>query len=136
MRSHGITNFPDPTRTSNGWGVRFQASGNSDLDTPQLQAAQNDCQKLAPNKGGVATPAEEAAARTAALKYAECMRAHGEPNFPDPNGQGMIQIANPAGVLEPSAPQFQRATAACIGRDKYGVQEEIGSGPGGKGGPK
>ena len=64
------------------------------------------------------------------------MRSHGIAAFPDPNGQGVIEIANPAGVLSPGSSQFERATTARVGRDKYGVQEEIGSDSGGKGGAK
>ena len=44
------------------------------------------------------------------------MRSNGVPNFPDPNGQGLIQI-NATGTLEPSSPQFQKAEAACKSLD-------------------
>jgi hypothetical protein len=40
-----------------------------------------------------------------ALAYANCMRAHGDPGFPDPNSQG--QFPHPAG------PQYASATSAC-----------------------
>lgn len=35
-------------------------------------------------------PAAVAADYSQALKYSECMRAHGDPDFPDPNGAGLI----------------------------------------------
>ena len=41
------------------------------------------------------------------LAFAKCMRAHGVPDFPDPNGQG-AQIG-PSSGIDPSSPQFQAA---------------------------
>ena len=40
-----------------------------------------------------------------ALAYAHCMRAHGDPGFPDPNSQGLFP--------HPAGPQYQSATRAC-----------------------
>lgn len=48
----------------------------------------------------------------ASIKYSECMRAHGVKNFPDPNGQGEIQITGGSGV-DPRTPVFQSAQKAC-----------------------
>jgi hypothetical protein len=44
------------------------------------------------------------------VKLADCMRAHGVPNFPDPGAGGGIQL--PAGV-NPQAPAFEAAQNAC-----------------------
>ena len=44
-----------------------------------------------------------------ALKLSECMRAHGVPNFPDPNGQGVIQGSG----IDPNSPAFQKAQQTC-----------------------
>lgn len=41
------------------------------------------------------------------------MRSNGVPDFPDPNGQGVIQINSATGGLESSSPQFQKAQTAC-----------------------
>ena len=40
-----------------------------------------------------------------ALAYARCMRAHGDPGFPDPNSQGLFP--------HPAGPQYQSASRAC-----------------------
>ena len=45
------------------------------------------------------------------------MRAHGEPDFPDPNGHGVIQISNATGILEQDSPQYQKAAHACQSLD-------------------
>jgi hypothetical protein len=119
MRSHKITDFPDPTVGSNGLpGWTMNAAPNSDLDPNSSQnqtarkACKNDLPNLAPR-----TPAEKASAVTEALKYSECMRSHGEPDFPDPNGQGIIKITNATGILAQDSPQYLDAANACQSLD-------------------
>lgn len=73
----------------------------------------------------VHTSAEKAAANAAALKYATCMRSNGAPNFPDPNGQGLIQV-NATGSLDASSPQFQKAETACNSLNN-GFAEQLGA---------
>jgi hypothetical protein len=49
-----------------------------------------------------------------ALKYAQCMRAHGLPEFPDPiNGGFEINNTTPRSDLDPSSPKFIAADSAC-----------------------
>jgi hypothetical protein len=50
-----------------------------------------------------------------ALTYINCMRTHGEPNMPDPNGTGSsVHISiTPGSGVNPNSPQFTRATNAC-----------------------
>lgn len=45
-------------------------------------------------------------------KFSACMRKHGLPNFPDPNGQGVIMIHSGEGI-DPGSPAFQSARTAC-----------------------
>jgi hypothetical protein len=45
------------------------------------------------------------------LKYAQCMRANGVPNFPDPSGGGFLFRAG-AGI-DPASPAFTAAQAKC-----------------------
>jgi hypothetical protein len=129
IRSHGLTDFPDPTVGSNGlpnWsGVSNQAPG--------YRRAKQACKKDLPSLGPH-TPAEKATAKHAALEYSTCMRSNGVPNFPDPNGQGLIQI-NATSTLEPSSPAFQTAQTACQNLDKgFGVSiASASSTPGGAG---
>ncbi len=115
MRSHGVSEFPDPTVGSNGlpsFGPTLNVTGGA----PVYNAAQRICKKELPSLAP-RTSAEKATANAAALKYATCMRSNGVPNFPDPNGQGLIQINNATGVLEQSSPAFQKAEAACQSLD-------------------
>jgi len=43
------------------------------------------------------------------LALAECMRKHGVPNFPDPDGSGQLDLSG----LNPESPTFQAAASAC-----------------------
>jgi hypothetical protein len=55
-------------------------------------------------------------AASTALAYVSCMRANGEPNMPDPpaGGGNHVHISITAGSgVDPSSPEFTRATNAC-----------------------
>lgn len=45
------------------------------------------------------------------LAFAKCMRAHGDPSWPDPGPNGAFPNEN--GSLDKSSPQFKKASAAC-----------------------
>jgi hypothetical protein len=49
----------------------------------------------------------------AGLKFADCMRSHGVPNFPDPSAGGGIQMT-PGSGIDPQSPAFQAAQNACM----------------------
>jgi hypothetical protein len=109
MRAHGITAFPDPG--SQG-GINLNAGSGIDPNSPQYQAADKTCKSLLP--APAMNPAQQASIKAGNLKYAECMRAHGISDFPDPNGQGLLQIkAQPGSDLDPSNPRYQAANKVC-----------------------
>jgi hypothetical protein len=112
MRAHGVSNFPDPgasggiTVTGNG------GKGGLNPSDPNFQAAQNACKSLLPN-GGQISPAQQEAFQAAALKFSQCMRAHGIAGFPDPQfSGGGVGITLPSSV-NPKSPQFEAAQQAC-----------------------
>lgn len=106
IRSHGISNFPDPNSQGQ---ISLRPSEGINISSPQYEAAQEACKSLQPGAG---TPAQQAQHTAAALKYSQCMRAHGVPNFPDPNGQGGFEIQPGAGI-DPNSPQYQSANRTC-----------------------
>ena len=112
MRAHGIKDFPDPT---SGGNIAIQGGPGSDLGPNNLlfQSAQRACQSLMP----APTAADQQQALSQALKFSQCMRAHGIKDFPDPkanNGAIGIQIrGGPGGDLNPNNPLFQSAQKAC-----------------------
>jgi hypothetical protein len=80
MRANGVTDFPDPTP---GKGFGFQVSASVSA-SPSFQQAQSKCQRLV--MGGDAAFQSNPSRQTMAklLKIANCMRAHGVHQFPDP----------------------------------------------------
>ena len=123
MRSHGLSDFPDPVPApGGGYAFKVEPGLNPRSPTPQFKAATTACQKDVPPSLEHLTPAEMAAN---ALKYSQCMRSHGEPDFPEPNSQGLIKITGPSGVMGPSSPEFQRAQKACQSLDNGGFDEEV-----------
>ena len=115
MRDHGVSDFPDPSTQGN------ISVNPSEVSSPAFQTAQQACQKLLPNKGP--PPQMTASERRAAVKFSECMRTHGEPDFPDPtqgssSGSGPTLVLNgmlfPVGPgLDPKSPEFQQAAERC-----------------------
>jgi hypothetical protein len=61
---------------------------------------------------GSGSPESQTQLQQDALKYSECMRANGEPNFPDPQPGGGFLFQAGSGV-NPSSPAFAAAHAKC-----------------------
>jgi hypothetical protein len=107
MRSHGISDFPDPN--SSGLKVTAQAGSNSDLnpDDPAFQAASRTCGGSS-LPGGSKTPAS-AKDVAAGVKLAECVRSHGFPSFPDPDSHDVFNVTG----IDTSSPPLQSALNTC-----------------------
>ena len=64
--------------------------------------------------GGGAHLSSPTKVMSAALAYANCVRSHGVPDFPDPDGQGYFVIhGGPGSDLAPSSPAFRAAERIC-----------------------
>jgi hypothetical protein len=72
--------------------------------------------------GGGAHTISTSKLMSGALAYADCMRSHGVPDFPDPNSHGDFQLrpiriengrTTPTEDLVPSSPAFQAGQRAC-----------------------
>ncbi|MGO9891865.1 MAG: hypothetical protein ACLP0L_28760 [Solirubrobacteraceae bacterium] len=87
--------------------------------------------------GGGAHASSTSTVMSGALAYANCMRSHGVPDFPDPNGQGDFQLRTKfengrmtqGQDLVPSSPAFQAGERACgsfgsAGRQVTKAQED------------
>ena len=116
MRAHGLTGYPDPKQAGDQISITIDVTPGSNLNphSPQYQAARNACKAFQPV--GNLTAAQKAAANARALKYSQCMRAHGISSYPDPNGQGTI-VVQAGGGIDPRSPQFQNAQKACQSLD-------------------
>lgn len=109
MRSHGAPNFPDPS--SNGVLARDSNDSQS-----ALRAAGNACLSLVPG-GQPAQPQQLQQEQTNELKFAQCMRSSGIPNWPDPTNMGGEYEFNLHAVgIDPNTPQAQAAEQICESR--------------------
>jgi hypothetical protein len=100
MRSHGVSNFPDPG-ASGKFTIDEVANGSSvDTNTPAFTHAINACKALEP--AGFTGGGRSAAQQSAALRFAACIRAHGVKDFPDPvNGQPLVDTNRIPSTAEP-----------------------------------
>jgi hypothetical protein len=106
MRSHGVSNFPDPNSKGQ---LLLPQDGSIDPSSPQFQSARQACQSLAPGGGGPPSTQDQ----QKAVAYAACMRAHGIPDYPDPTVTGSgFTVQLPSG-FDPNSPQWQAALQAC-----------------------
>jgi hypothetical protein len=114
MRSHGVRNFPDPDsqgRLLITGGTDSNGQTGVEMNSRRARAAEEACRRLLPN-GGQPTAAQQAKAQQAMLKFAQCMRSHGVPKFPDPKAGGALVLGKKAGV-DPNTPQFKAAQQTC-----------------------
>jgi hypothetical protein len=71
--------------------------------------ARSACRKLLPN-GGEPTPQQQKRAEELRLKFAACMRAHGEPRFSASEPSANAVKPN----VHPNSPQFKAASKVCL----------------------
>ncbi len=121
MRAHGISDFPDPKGGGSNSTMqitrnRVQIDGVTLKETQaQFQPAQKACRNVAGASTQNAGGPPNAKLQQAALAFAQCMRAHGVPNFPDPKvGSTSVLITTKKGAgINPNSPTFKAAQTAC-----------------------
>ena len=108
MRSHGVSNYPDPTRG----GLVKESLQQLGVSSSRFQSASSDCNHLLPNGGRGPNRAQVQQVRAQALQFSQCVRSHGVPSFPDPGSDG--RIPDPAsGGINQGSPKFEAANQAC-----------------------
>lgn len=71
------------------------------------------CSHSSPGAGEASGPSSpDRSASAGPLAFAECMRAHGVLDFPDPDSNGSFNLSG-GGDLTPTDPTYQAATQAC-----------------------
>lgn len=110
MRSHGVTNFPDP----NGNGEIPKATAQQlGVSSSQYQTAQTACAHLVPNSGE-ASQTEIAQMMSGMRGFAQCMRSHGVSNWPDPStdraGYPIFYLHN---KIDENSPQIATTIHTC-----------------------
>jgi hypothetical protein len=95
MRSNGVPNYPDPDSSGQ---LRKPDAHHLGVSDSQLQSAQQGCQHVLPSNGRaidgrsisdcmMAEDCPQALVQhvlTEERSFAQCMRSHGVPNWPDP----------------------------------------------------
>jgi hypothetical protein len=119
MRSHGVPSFPDPSSSGarivgNSFGA-FALPASINMQSPAFRSALNACRESLPG-GGSPRAGISASEKRSMLEHAQCMRAHGVPNYPDPNipSHGPIYSGPPAGI-NTNSPAYRHAAAVCGG---------------------
>ena len=110
VRSHGVPAVPDPG--TRGWKAVLGSQA------PAVLAAESTCERLVP--GAMPTSQSQTQTQTpgqfaAILAFADCIRHHGFPKFPDPTSTGELTHAMVAAaginVRQPAATQ---AANGCV----------------------
>jgi hypothetical protein len=92
MRNNGVSQFPDPG-ASGKLTIDAVANGSSlDATTPAFKQAISACKDLEP--AGFMGSKRSSQQQRAALKFAQCIRANGVPDFPDPIPNGPLVDTN------------------------------------------
>jgi hypothetical protein len=116
MRSHGVTNYPDPNSSGHPQSLN-QINPNS----ATFLTAYTACRSYASNGAGV-PPEPSPAELRSALAFARCVRKHGYPQFPDPLTTVSLQATFTLGPgkyfpvnssYKATAPAFMHAAKAC-----------------------
>lgn len=128
MRANGVPRYPDPAsdgQLPKGGAQAFEVSDS------QYQTAQRTCQHLLPTGGsfdqqahecigaGDCPPALVQQMLTADRKFAQCMRSHGVPNWPDPtigaNGGPIFKVSG-VGIThsQTHSPPMSNTITACL----------------------
>jgi hypothetical protein len=113
IRSHGVSNFPDPVQTPSG-GYGYRTTG-IDPNSAAFQGALQACKAL-PSPWNATGQELSSAQQQAWLNWAQCIRTHGVPAFPDPTFSG--KEVRDSGVGSNSS-QLQSAMDACKSQRPY-----------------
>ncbi len=121
MRNNGVSGFPDPKTINQpgqqGLSIRITPAITS---SPSFAKASSACSGIMPKgqfrNAGPAQQAEQQELRKEdALSFAECMRAKGVANFPDPDADGQLTVQMVvAQGIDVHAPAVLSAVKTCL----------------------
>jgi hypothetical protein len=113
MRTHGVTNFPDPKVKTSAGGSSVAIGINPSISgQPAFKSAQKACQHILGKPGSAGTDRNSPARVQALIAFARCLRSHGFPNFPDPDANGDLS----AQTIAKSGINFQTPALLTAGR--------------------
>lgn len=114
VRSHGVPDFPGPD--SRGYIPKIVSGQGVGVSDSRLNAARGACQALWPYQAP--TQAQQHQQLADDLKFAQCMRSHGLPDFPDPttdpkSGRVEFVLSVSRDGFNPHSPQILAKAHAC-----------------------
>lgn len=110
MRSHGVSNFPDPIVNGNSIEIRINPSISGN---PKFASAMQACKYLMPGLSKKRGPSVTPQQQDDYLKASACMRSHGITNFPDFTFSGGDVKLNIPSTMNINSPQFNQARQVC-----------------------
>ncbi len=130
MRSHGAPAYPDPN--SSGQLPKITAASQVGVSGSRLTAAQGACQALWPYQAP--TQAQQRQQLAGDLTFAQCMRSHGVPNWPDPttvppNGLVEFVISVSRDGFNPHSPRIISKGVQCEHVLPAGVRPHVSTSP-------
>jgi hypothetical protein len=114
VRSHGVPDFPGPD--SSGQILKITSGQQVGVSDSRLNAARGACQALWPYRAP--TQAQQRQQLADDLKFAQCMRSHGLPDFPDPttdskSGRVEFVLSVSRDGFDPHSPQILAKAHEC-----------------------
>lgn len=92
MRNDGVSGFPDPDASGRLTIDAVANSSSIDTNSTAFRQAMTACKHLEPP--GFTGPKVTPQLRTARLRFAQCIRDNGVPDFPDPTPNGPLIDTN------------------------------------------
>jgi hypothetical protein len=119
IRDHGVPGLPDPS-VENG-RLTLPSDATDNIPDAQGNAAMAACQSVVNRIPASALGKDDAsrapvtAADVAKMRqYAQCMRQHGIPDFPDPTADGTFDLAGTSLANNPKSQRMRDANDACL----------------------
>lgn len=117
VRTHGVAGFPDPVVADGRLGWRVTGDTNPKQLLANNKSARDACgpilDRLPPS--AIKRPSFSPQEMRDLLRFAQCMRQHGYPDWPDPRADGTFQLP-PSVQAEGKSPRRIAAGQAC---DQY-----------------
>jgi hypothetical protein len=92
MRTNGVSAFPDPTASGNLTIDQIANGSSVDTSSPAWRHAIGVCKGLEP--AGFTGHKRSAQQQGVAVEFAQCIRNHGVPDFPDPTPNSPLVDTN------------------------------------------
>jgi hypothetical protein len=115
VRSHGVPDYPGPNTSGQLQKITPSNEAQLGVSDSRFNAAQVACQRLWPYQAP--TQAQQRQQLAGDVKFAQCMRSHGLPDFPDPttgpDGPSFVISVSRDG-FNPHSPQILAKARECL----------------------